>query len=362
MNIPLSTFAETRKRYRQMRDENNSLKKGYAGLTLPYLLLITLAVSVRCSPGLQDEAGTVRCRVCIGTAASSSYIPEAEYADIFVFNDDALMRLDSYQRMKLKGDRLDAVTTGGKKIICVVANSGKDRYDWTGINSYNALCKVRSDLRNENPDTPTLSGETYDRGSGSCDIVLEPLLSKVVLQSLRCNFEGKAYEGATLDNAKVYLTNVNSSFRIMERSGASVTEMLNAAGLNASDMASLLSPELLSARLPSKIGSRKEECDISLWCYPNNCEEESLGSRFTRLVIEGEILGKRYWWPININRGDFGPVKGVAGVSRNCEYSFDICLTSLGSDGPDKAVSKSQVELECGIMDWVKKDGYEEYF
>ena len=88
MNDALSTFAETRKRYRQMRDENNSLKKGYAGLTLPYLLLITLAVSVRCSPGLQDEAGTVRCRIFIGTAASSSYIPEAEYADIFVFNDD----------------------------------------------------------------------------------------------------------------------------------------------------------------------------------------------------------------------------------------------------------------------------------
>lgn len=331
-------------------------------MTLLYLLLITLAGSVRCSPGLQDEAATVRCRICIGTAASSSFAAGEGIADIFVFNDDRLTRLDSYQRMGMDRDCLDAVTTGGPKIICVVANSGRDRYDWTGIDSYNALCKVRSDLRNEDPDAPVLSGVGYERGSGKCSIVLEPLLAKVVLRSLRCDFSGKAYEGASLDNARVYLTNVNSAFRIMERSGASVTEMINTAGLNAADMASLRIPGLLSADLPRKIGGIRQECNVALWCYPNNCEEESLGSRFTRLVIEGEIEGRRYWWPVNINRGDHGTIRGEAGVSRNCEYNLDICLTSLGSDGPDKPVSKSQVSVECNISDWIMKDSYEEFF
>lgn len=326
-----------------------------------YLYLITLAtMSVRCSPELQEKAGTVRCSICIGAAASSS--PERGYADIFVFNDDRFARLDSYQRMKADGGELNAVSTGGNKLVCVILNSERDRYAWSGIDSYSSLSKVRFDIRNDDPASPFMSGSVHTEGGGRYTVDVEPLMSEVVLRSLRCDFSGKAYSGEKLKNVKIYLTNVNASFRILDLDGGSVSESINTAGLKTDDLASMKDPGMMLSGIGGEVGTSAVKPDIRLYCYPNSIYEESLGSRFTRLVIEGGILGKRYYWPININREDFGPVQGTPGVGRNRSYIYDVCLTSTGSGDPDVPVSRTETRVNCCVAAWKDKDNVEEYF
>ncbi len=328
----------------------------------PLILLLLAIVSARCSSGPAEPAEMVRSGISIGAAASSS--TGASYADVFVFNDDKLRRLDTYQRVRIQNGKVNAVTTGGKKIIAVIVNSGKDREDWISIDSYAALQKVRSDIRNDDPFAPLMSGSATVAGrDNECTMDMQPLMSRVTLRSISCDFLGKAYEDEPLTEGKVYLTNVNAFCGIMDGSGATIIETVNTAGLNPSDVASLQSPGMLSAKLPTSIGWKGVRTDIDLYCYPNTCEEETLGTRFTRLVIEGKIRGITYYWPIDINREDFGPVQGeMPGVARNSTYIFDVTLTRTGSFDPDVPVSPADVRLNCSIVPWKEmSDRVEQY-
>lgn len=334
-------------------------------LRLLALWAVVQLAAVQCtSEDTNILAETVRIHLpSAGGAAFSSYIEDGE-ADIFVFEDDRRRRLDTYQRMKVKDGTVSAVSTTGPKIIAVVVNSGKDRKDWAGIDSWDALDKVRSRISEEDPESPLMSGYARigSRIDRDCRIELSPLLAQVVVRSISCDFTGKAYENESLKDAKVYLTNVSASCGILDGSGASVIETINTAGLNASDLALLQSPGILSARLPSSIGSVAATVDASLYCYPNSCREESLGSRFTRLVIEGKVRGVTYYWPIDINREDFGPVQGSSGIERNRKYVFDIKLTRTGSFDPDVPVSAADVEINCRIEPWHEMDDTTEMF
>ena len=94
--------------------------------------------------------------------------------------------------------------------------------------------------------------------------------------------------------------------------------------------------------------------DIILFCYPNDAGEETAGSPFTRLVIEGRIRGETYWYPITINRGDFGIASGGdgRGIGRNMMYSYDITIRRTGTKDPDIPVSLEDVTISCPVEPW----------
>ena len=59
------------------------------------------------------------------------------HSDIFIFNDDGLKRLDSYQRSSGDGPVKVASRTG-RKIMAVIANSSLSPREWRKINSLEA--------------------------------------------------------------------------------------------------------------------------------------------------------------------------------------------------------------------------------
>lgn len=332
-------------------------------LRLTCLCTVVLSVTVRCTSIPTPQAETVRATVRLGGASFSS-LEEGVEADIFVFDDDRRKRLDTYQRIPVVNGKIDAVATSGPKLIAVIINSRRDKSDWSHIDSWSALTGEHTYIIYESKGAPLLSGTIRSDGQHhqQCDLELTPILSRVVLRSILCDFTGKAYEGEKLKNARVYLTNVSAYCSILEESGASVVETINTAGLNPSDMALLNSPGLLESRLPSSIGITPVRTDTELFCYPNRCREETLGSRFTRLVIEGSIRGITYYWPIDINREDFAQVHGEAGVGRNTSYIYDIKITRTGSFDPDVPVSPADVEISCEVLPWVDMEETRELF
>lgn len=278
---------------------------------------------------------------------------EAGCIDIFIFNDDRLGWLDSYQRfVGADPGAVSAASRKGKKIIVAVANPAREISAWSGINSFEAMLKTTASIWDEDPGAPLMCGyEEVSMGEeNSCTIELVPMLSEIKVNSLRCDFSGRPYHGEELSDIRIYLTNVNAEVPIFNAEGFMPKEIINAAGLSEADMLRISHPEMLSGRLDSPVGNNTVYPGISLYCYPNDCTEQSIGSPFTRLVIEGKLCGQTYYYPIDINRGD--DLQGKAGVGRNSRYVYDIIITRTGTPDPDIPADVTMVDINMTVRPW----------
>ncbi len=303
-----------------------------------------------------------------GIVLKSTSGSEVSHADIFIFNNDELKRIDAYQRVT--GTDFKAASRAGEKIMVAVVNSTVERDDWRRISSYDGLMEEVTLLSDEDPLSPIMSGEaeftaTSEAGSASgtsggdgLDLEIDRLLSKVQVKSLRADFKGTGFEGKPLTDVRIYLTNVNASCTIMRQEDFRPEMIVNYGYADEATMYGFRTPTLLCQELDEDIGSQAVDPDVSLYCYPNDVSEETYGSPFTRLVIEGKIAGNLCYYPITINREENGICYGVdgTGIGRNCLYTFDITLCRFGSSDPDTPINATDVLINCSIEPWTEKD------
>jgi hypothetical protein len=284
----------------------------------------------------------------------SKSIENAECIDILVFNDDALQRLDTYQRFG-SGSRpvVKASSSVGEKIMTVIVNDQRDRYEWAGILSHQDMYGICGRLEYETSSNLLMVGEERIRAGKPVSIKVERLSSEIYLKSISCNFSGKSYEGKALTDVRIYLTNVNAEAPVLHDTPYLPTRIINHGKLEMADVERFKDPESILQELSYSIGSLVQEVGIRFRCYPNEAETEGPGSPFTRLVIEGKIDGATYYWPININRGDEG-----TGISRNCRYVYDVRITRLGHTDPDIPVETEEAEIIMEIEPWEELEEY----
>ena len=158
-----------------------------------------------------------------------------------------------------------------------------------------------------------------------------------------------------LKNASVYLTNVNAIAGIMDDEECMPSAPINTDGYPDESSECLEHPEMLYAEFGQDIGMETLEPGIRLFCYPNSSEKDTAGSPFTRLVIAGDIGGHRYYYPVNINQGEFGITAGHSGIRRNCRYIFDIVITKTGVSDPCVPVSGETVSINGNIEPWSER-------
>lgn len=294
---------------------------------------------------------------------SMAYDPYCiETLDIFTFNDDMLKRLDSYQRIEKNDSEIVEIRSqNGNKHIVICANSHTEKDAWTGINSLDAIRSRHHDLRMERRKSLFMSGEGYAEAGAEVihDISLRPLVSEVVLRSIRCDFSEKEYEGAEIRDAKVYLTNVNARCGILSDGEVKPTHIINAGGLDEEETFSMTEPEMLTREIKVPIGPLTINTDISLLCYPSSSTEEGPGTPFTRLVIEGMIEGEKFWWPIQINREEGCQEPGI---HRNRSYIYDVVITGKGSSSPNEDIIFEKMNHVLEIRKWEERDEYQVRF
>lgn len=281
--------------------------------------------------------------------------------EIFVYNDDLLRRLDSYQRTVIK-DGLSVACTSGDKIIVFLVNGQQGRYYWSENNSYSYIEGLDSEFVRDCSSSPVSGGICLSSGfSGEkLEVTLTPLMSRIVLRSIRCDFSGRPYEGAKLKDARVYLTNASSVCRVMKTDDFVTRGTLNTGRLCPEDLALMSDPSMLLKELPPSIGEDFVEVGAELYCYPNTNAEEGLGTPFTRLVIEGKLDGTLWYWPINVNRDGICWVEGTPGIDRGKSYVYDITLTRTGTADPDLPVEFGTAVVENVVEDWtVEEERYE---
>ena len=325
---------------------------------LGFIVLMTAPVLHGCeSLHLEDGDFTDAVTVPVKVAVHGENVPDKGGLDMLVFRNDKLQYLECWQRAPFSGSGDVAVASmTGEKVLMACSGLESTPEDWMWVSSIASLADAWSALEKETADSPVMSGScSFHAGAGTHPkLVLRQISSEIHLKTLKCDFKGKPYEGEQLSDIHVYLTNVNASCRIWNNTGT-VTRIVNQGRLIKEDVARFKDPELIYNRIDSEVGSDGIKTDIRLRCYPNMAEEEGPGSPFTRLVIQGELDGEVWYWPIDINRGEGCSPEGIEG---NCTYSFDIVLTRKGSADPDTSIKTESATIMMEIEKWEEKEEY----
>ena len=277
--------------------------------------------------------------------------------DIFAFEDDAMLRLDSYQRLNdFKGHVSHISSTGGNKLFFICANSQKSSYEWTEISSYRSIEKVNGDLEKENPSMPLMTGECRSKAGGiDKTITLRPLVSEIVLKSISCNFSDTPYSNRHISDVKVYLINVSASCPLSCKDGLRASRIINRGQFNNSDVRNFTDPDIIVQNIPSKIDRATLFPHIRLLCYSNLIYKGEENTPDTRLVIEGKIDSKTYYWPIRINNEG---TSEYFGVSRGNRYIYEIHIRRKGVTDPDIPFIPHTADIKMTVRPWTEKEEY----
>ena len=346
------------KPYMKNRCREKILSTNSTNLFVSTLYTLALSISTNlpilpalfsCTPMVQN----VETRISMGNRWESGSL------DAFTFNDDRMGSLDSYQHWdSFSGNEIGIRSQNGKKHIFICMNGQRERQDWAGINSLASLEGIQIDLREERRERLCMTGETEVRtgSTGIYEIHMRPMVSEVKVNSLRCDFSGKTYEGECLQDVRIYLTNINAICSITAEDMILPTEIINAGHADYDEIESFLEPDMIYRELEGSIGKEGTDLGISLLCYPNGSTKESPGTPFTRLVIEGRLEGETFWWPIEINRSED---TDEPGIYRNRQYIFDICLTRKGTSDPEDVLDIDAADINMNIRSWTEKEEYQ---
>ena len=279
--------------------------------------------------------------------------------DFLVFNDDRDARIDAYQRnIEPTSDLVEVSSRSGAKLIYVIGNLQKEMFTWAEISSARAAESLCASLEDERMAYPVMSGKGKNGSpeEGITDITLTPLASEVILRSLRCDFKGKPYEDSTLEDIRIYLTNVNAECHIWAEGIVMPKRIINTGGYCETDMEDFREKELIMQELSSPVGDKKIRTDVCLRCFPSNSLTSSPGTPFTCLVIEGRIDGETWYWPIEVNR-ESGK-SDHTGIGRNLRYIHDVVITCKGSQSADIPVKRNEIEINASVSEWNEMDEY----
>ncbi len=271
--------------------------------------------------------------------------------DVLIYNADKFGRLDSFTHFDGSPDELQVSSGEGKKTAVVICNAPEGSLQWDKILTMQSLSGVCFELEAEEASCPVLVGKTDFEAGESFSVMLRPLMARICLKELSCDFRGTAYQFEELTDARVYLTNVNADCSLTE-DGRQGSRFINNGGWNESDAVKFRSREILCREIEGGIGMDARQLDLELYCYPNLGSVESFGQPFTRLVIEGCVKGHRWYWPISING------LGDGGIRSNDSYCLKVRLRRSGTEDPDFAISMDREELVMEIEKWDEKENY----
>lgn len=323
---------------------NPGLNLALLRLVLPALLCSCHHVVMEDGPVMMRSMQTLQVNLPVNTL------------EIFMFETGEMRTLDSYQRFEDNiGWEMQAASRKGIRTAFVLANGQWQKEDWMYVSSYDGLREVKTDLEQESRCYPVMTGEVEVSADGrqTVWVELESLCAEIELRSVSCDFNGKCYEDEGISDMRAYLINVNAECRLMPEDVVMPERIINMGELNLADMEGMKEPELLLRYGGMLKSGDRLELGFQFRCYPNNCPEESPGSPFTRLVIEGKIGGITYYWPVNVAREN-----GGSGIEADIRYVYDITITGKGSGSPDILVSSEVMSSKMKVSEWEEKEEY----
>ena len=258
--------------------------------------------------------------------------------DLLFFQDAPLFRLDAYQHLNgVNGGRVTGTSSTAARKVVILSNYPTDTYAWSGIRSLGSLADLPFRLEDEDPAAPMLYGESEAGSMGR--VTLRPMLAKITLRSIACEFSERPYAGERLQDVRAYLTYASQECRPFAPEDPP-SSWLNAGRLDETETAALSHPEAVFQTLTASLGGRIFP-RTDFYCYPNPSDGTLFGSPVTRLVIEGKLRGTTYYYPIDL-----------PGLEADVQYRMDVTLTRAGTTDPDTPAASGSIRLESQVLDW----------
>jgi hypothetical protein len=262
--------------------------------------------------------------------------------DLLFFQDAPLFRLDAYQHLNgVSGGRVTGTSSTAARKVVILSNYPVDAYAWSGVRSLGSLSDLPFRLEDEDPAAPMLYGESEAGSMGR--VVLRPMLAKITLRSIACEFSERPYAGERLQDVRAYLTYASQECRPFAPEDPP-SSWLNAGRLDEAGTAALSHPEAVLQTLSASLGGRIYP-SAGFYCYPNPSDGTAFGSPVTRLVIEGKLRGTTYYYPIDL-----------PGLEADVQYRMDVTLTRAGTTDPDTPAASGSIRLESQVLDWDGRD------
>ena len=269
--------------------------------------------------------------------------------DAFIFEPTG--RLDCYQRLHNPDEVCDIASGAGDKILLLIANSGRERYDWTDIRTLSSMKGVCAELENERRDFPLMTWMREIKSGQDTSPLFTPARAEIILRSLSCDFSGLPYAPEKFHAVRAYLTYVNANCSLIPLEETTHPRFLNSGMLNEEDILPFTERDIIIQDIGEIVGNNVLTLNRSFLCFANEPGYESIGSPFTRLVIEGKIGGDTYYYPIKVNQEN-------GGLKRGCRYILDITITRAGATDPDGSLELGGLKINMEIEEWREKENY----
>ncbi len=277
--------------------------------------------------------------------------------ELFIFNKDGANagELDAYKKFG-GADGLTNLTikaTTGNKIIYAVANSHKE--NWQGVVTLPQFQNEIVSITKDNLKDFVMIGnvEATLQLATSVTFAIERLAAKIKLNSIRTSFAGTPYEGMSLTNVKAYLINVHSA-KLYHNGTVTTPTILNPKKAVNVDINSCAMPGMLYDVITPAINDAGYNTAHYFYAYENIRNTEDATNRFTRLVIQADLNGKTYYYPINLNQDTYGydPTNGHFGLKRNTLYEVNVTIMRPGSTDPDEPVVFGTLNCTLNVLNW----------
>ena len=286
--------------------------------------------------------------IAIDTKAASAE-DEISSVEFFVFNSDG--SLDVAKSATGTSSTL-SVTAGKGKLIYAVVNPQNSL-----VSSYSSASELEKAQDSILASAATLEHigmagklapmDITATTAGPVNVSVDRNVSKIRLEKITNNLNSSFGE---MKIKKIFLSNVTASMYYFKSDCSST--WINQRGRSISDK-SFLTKSGLNVTISSGNSSSTE---YSFYCYPNPTTTDSTSEtwcpRHTRLVIEAEINGQTYYYPISLN-------EHIAGnkIEKNKIYTIkNLTINHLGSSDPDIPVTSGDLVFSVSVIPWTSVD------
>ena len=247
---------------------------------------------------------------------------------IFVFDKNGLYEASTHST----SSSLSLTCTTGEKQIVALVNAPLEN----GVTNIADLRSRTSDLNDCSAGNIVMSGEITEELTASTTVTMpvERLAARVAVSQVNTDFELEAHQSLSFEIRSIYLVNVAGEKAYLEDNTPAT--WYNKTKYAAGTSLAFLYDVVANGRIEN---GDSYDTEHYFYCYPNSTATK------TRLVIEAEVGGYTYYYPVTLNA-----------VDANTAYTYNLTITRLGSDSPDIPVADGTVNFTVTVADWVEQN------
>ena len=229
----------------------------------------------------------------------------------------------------------------GEKEIVVLANAP----DMSDMISYDAFLVKKSYLADNSEGNLVMEGNAsmdLSLSGGSVTVDLRRMVSKVILDGITVDFEHDEYDDLDFILKKIYLTNVAGDMTYSAETADPALWYNKIVQTSSDDVDGMILETFTDVNLK---GATDYTSSHHFYCYPNPYENDDFSLQWsprpTRLVVEAELGGEVFYYPVSL------PV-----LERNNRYHVTLHIVRPGAKTPEQEMDRQAASFTINIVGW----------